>query len=124
MRHATGRMLGTITWSAYARALCLSSAMIATVDCPLAAQPVGDIQELTIGGREPAQAAARVASSVVQVVATVYGTTPGSGLLNMQRVVGAGAIVDEAGYILTSSPMVADAMQIEVVMAGDAPRRP
>lgn len=111
--------MGAMTLSTHVRVLCVSSALIATVACPAMAQSAGDIQELTFGGRDPAQVAAKVASSVVQVVATVYGTTPGSGLLNMQRVVGAGAIVDEAGYILTSSAMVADAMQVEVILAGD-----
>jgi S1-C subfamily serine protease len=106
------------------RALCVSGVLIATASCPALAQPADDIQELRPGAGSPATAAVmtRVSRSVVQVVSTVYGTSPGSGVLTLQRVVGAGAIVAADGYILTAGHVVADAMQVEVILAGDTPR--
>ena len=73
-----------------------------------------------------AQVASQVARSVVQVVATAYGTDRLSGVVNLQRLVGAGTIVDEAGYILTSASLVNEAMQVDVVLSGDGSdaRRP
>ena len=102
--------------SAHLRSLCLASTAIAAVSCPAQAQPASDIVELSVPATDAERIAEQVARSVVQVVATAYGTTPANGLLNLQRVVGAGTIVDEAGYILTNAAVVRAAMEIDVLL--------
>jgi S1-C subfamily serine protease len=100
----------------HARAGCVAAALLAAVACPAAAQPRSDIVSLPSAPPQAEALAASVAPGVVQVVASAYGTTRGSGLLNLQRLVGAGAIVDDTGLILTSAHLLADAMQVDVVI--------
>ena len=111
--------MAAVRFAEHVRAICAAGTLVAAVACPAVAQSQSGIVSLPFAPREPESVAADVAQSVVQVVATAYGTTPGSGLLNVQRLVGAGAIVDPRGYILTSAHLVADAMQVDVVIAGD-----
>jgi len=101
------------------RLTCVTSMLVAAAACPAVAQTPNDEVELSVTSPRAAQVASQVARSVVQVVATAYGTDSLSGVVNMQRLVGAGTIVDEAGYILTSASLVDEAMQVDVVLSGD-----
>lgn len=106
------------------RATCAASVMAAAVACPAGAQTSPDEVELSRVTPQAARVASQVARSVVQVVANTYGTDRVSGVLSVQRLVGAGTIVDEGGYILTNASLVGDAMQLGVVLpdtGSDAP---
>jgi len=106
--------------SGHLRATCAASVLMAAVACPVLAQTSPDEVELSVVSPQAERVASQVARSVVQVVATAYGTDHASGVLSMQRLVGAGMIVDEAGYILTSASLVDEAMQVDVMLAGTA----
>ena len=120
-----GRVMAAASLSGHVRATCAASMLMAAVACPALAQTSPDEVELSLVSPRAERVASQVARSVVQVVATAYGTDQASGVLNMQRLVGAGTIVDEAGYILTSASLVDEAMQVDVMLAGNAsdPRR-
>ena len=109
--------------SAYVRA-CAAGVMVAAAACPAAAQSSPDEVELSRVTPQAARVARQVAHSVVQVVATAYGTDRGSGVVSVQRLVGAGTIVDEGGYILTSASLIGEAMQVGVVLPDTASDRP
>src|SRR2546421_642067 len=65
--------------------------------------------------------AARVSMSVVQVYVTGYGSVDGNGkgegglVIARQRSIGAGAIIDADGYIVTNAHVVAGAQRVQVV---------
>lgn len=106
------------TMSAYVGVAFAASVMMAAVACPAAAQTFPDEVELSRVTPQAARVASQVAPSVVQVVANIYGTDRVSGVQSVQRLVGAGTIVDQAGYILTSASLVDQAMQVGVVLPG------
>ena len=106
------------TFSGHVRATFAVGAIVAAVACPAAAQTFPDEVELSRVTPQAARVATQVARSVVQVVANTYGTDRVSGVLSVQRLVGAGTIVDEGGYILTSASLVDQAMQVGVVLPG------
>lgn len=97
------------------RGVGVAGMLVAAVSCPAVAQE-SEFVSVASAAPESADLAASVASGVVQVIASAYGTTRETGLLNLQRRVGAGAIVDDNGHVLTSASLLAEAMQVEVVV--------
>lgn len=138
MRHAGARKLGCterrlemasarfVDRVGFVRTACAAIGMMAAAACPVTAQPAiesGAGPGIASTASSLDTVVARARRSVVQVVATAYGTTPGDGLGHVQRLVGAGVVV-EGGYVVTSGLVVADALQVQVVAhAGGTPDR-
>jgi S1-C subfamily serine protease len=104
----------------YLRAACAATSLVAAAACPAVAQPAAAIvieQEQRSPESPLESLVTRARRSVVQVVATTYGITPGDGLQHVERLVGAGVVVDAEGYILTGAQIVAGARRVEVVVA-------
>ena len=66
--------------------------------------------------------ARRVSPSVVQILVTALGasgTPQGTGILERQRIIGSGVIVDPAGFIITNAHVVGGAERVRVALTID-----
>jgi serine protease Do len=109
--------------SAVAVRLPAIAACVALLAAPLAGQARPKSEPATTSLRQFGNAvealARRVSPSVVQVLVTAIGSGRGperTGILERQRVIGSGVIVDSGGFVVTNAHVVSGAQRVRVAL--------